>query len=508
MAKQNEVVKEDDDKTQKIFGIILVLLVIISLVVLFIVGCDRKEPEEEKKEPDKQEVIDNKKEDITLDTNTTHNNLVQKTNNETTKEDEEETNYYNVIYYFYEINATDEPKLVGTSSKKVKEGSIVEKTTIEGYEDFEYYLDKNFTAALADRVVDGDIIVYVKATCAKEKLIIEYVVDDEENPITNTMTINVGDEFYSKLPTEVTKKDGEVVFVIRWKLGRDLSAPIVTEDTDLAEYATDGKVTIYAETKEEITVNYVYNGENVENDEIQPDNTYTVVATSKMKQKINVNDRVLGYSLTEGGIINYVDGDKLTADNATEGTIILYVVVGTTTVTYITATDTQTTVGYTQEKLENWTVPTPEEIGVYAVGTATEAKPTAANTVLVVGNDTEDVAMADRMIRLDALKELVFVSPELEQTILEGIADKGYYEMELNTVEPTSWVVTGVEPTDTTEITVGDELVIGEETTLPAGVDIIVEIVIPEPEEVEEDNDSTEVADNGEAEEPTVPEEA
>ena len=37
MAKQNEVVKEDDDKTQKIFGIILVLLVIISLVVLFIV---------------------------------------------------------------------------------------------------------------------------------------------------------------------------------------------------------------------------------------------------------------------------------------------------------------------------------------------------------------------------------------------------------------------------------------------------------------------------------------
>lgn len=503
MAKHNEVVKEDDDKTQKIFGIILVLLVIISLVVLFIVGCDRKEPEENKKEPDKQEVIDDKKEDITLDTNTTNNNLVQKTNNETT---EEVANYYNVTYKFYELVETEEGqvgKLVKTSSKKVKEGNKVEFVTIPNYEDFTYYLDENFETIMGSEVVTGDTTIYVTMKKTEVPVQLRYVIDEN-----NSNTVELTDS------VDLPKVTSTGAVILGWYLDDQFVAEVTNVDMSLTEFAVDNTVTIYAKVVESVKFSYVYGGEEIFDETKTGEeltNGYEVLDTTTITDYIKeeINERVLGYSTDGSQNITYTDGDII---NDYSETVTLHVIVGSTTVTYISIPEVEEiTVGYSQEELENWEVPTPADLGLELPDEAIESEQTDKDTMLIV---PETVTGADfdseRMIHLAELlaRKDITISEELRVAIEEVLATGEFYEISLIDVEVSGWRVQSIVSEDESEITVGDELAIGGEYTLPAGADIIVEIVIPESEKVEEEDDSTEVADNGEAEEPTVPEEA
>ena len=69
---------------------------------------------------------------------------------------------YNVSYFFYDVS--NGKSLIKSYNTQVKGGEYVKKDTLDGYENFEYYLDGDFKERLGTKEVNSNILVYVKCT--------------------------------------------------------------------------------------------------------------------------------------------------------------------------------------------------------------------------------------------------------------------------------------------------------------------------------------------------------
>ena len=94
---------------------------------------------------------------------------------------------YNVSYFFYDVS-NGSKNLIKSYNTKVKKNDLINKDIIEDYENFEYYLDSNFSKKMDNAIVSSDTQIYVKCN----KIVTEVIKTG-----TETITWNSSWEFAS-----------------------------------------------------------------------------------------------------------------------------------------------------------------------------------------------------------------------------------------------------------------------------------------------------------------------
>ena len=374
-VKVEEKFIEEENDNRVIIFIAIAILVIIGTIIGLLVGCDKKSEEKDPVKPKDDIVVpDKKEEDKKEDKKTTVIKKVTTKSNDT----KEET-------YVVSFNLLDEDDV---HTVEVKNGKVSPYVP-NGYTSCKYYADENLTKEFDfTNKITSNTNIYTSCSIA-----VYTIIYDKD---TNSQTE------YDLKEGKVALSDAnlEKGFFEGWYTTPDFSGDRVYYlSKDLTKIANEqNEIHLYAKVADSYSIRYHYKGGEVD---------VTLTYDSQKEMPIRIENyggiapegmKKLGFATKPGSnVIEYQVNQMVTLT----GDLDLYAVFGTARVIYESEGET-VTVGMTSEELEDYNLPTPDEVGLKTPTYFVKVDKTKENAKEVVPDEIEE--LLDNQIKISDAK--------------------------------------------------------------------------------------------------------
>ena len=372
-VKVEEKFIEEENDNRVIIFIAIAILVIIGTIIGLLVGCDKKSEEKDPVKPKDDIVVpDTKEEDKKEDKETT---VIKKVTTKSNDKNEET--------YVVSFNLLDEDDV---HTVEVKNGKVSPYVP-NGYTSCKYYADENLTKEFDfTNKITSNTNIYTSCSIA-----VYTIIYDKD---TNSQTE------YDLKEGKVALSDAnlEKGFFEGWYTTPDFSGDRVYYlSKDLTKIANEqNEIRLYARVADSYSIRYHSKGGEVgitftyySQKPIRIEN-YGGFAPEGMKK--------LGFATKPGSnVIEYQLNQMVTLT----GDLDLYAVFGTARVIYESEGET-VTVGMTSEELEDYNLPTPDEVGLKTPTYFVKVDKTNENAKEVVPDEIEE--LLDNQIKISDAK--------------------------------------------------------------------------------------------------------
>lgn len=372
---------DDDNDNRVIIFVAIAILVIIGTIIGLLVGCEKKEDDKDPSKPKDNVVVpvdddktkeDDKKGETT--TKTVIRKVTTKSNDTTTKENEEKT-------YVVSFNLLDDDSIYTIEAKDGK----VSPYLPYGYDSCKYYSDEKLTSEFDfTKTITENTNIYTSCSFTTYKIIY-----DRETTSPKEYTVKSGKIALSRAELETGFFEG-------WYTTPNFSGDKVEYlGRDLAKIAnSDNEIYLYAKTAEKYEVRY-----HDRNGGVGLIFTFRSQKNSSITlMKYGTSEELLGYTTSKDSkVIEYNVGEKVTLT----GDLDLYQVIGTAKVIYESEGEL-VTVGMTTEELDDYNLPTPDEVGLEAPTYFVKVDKTNENAKEVVPDEVKEAL--EGQIRLSDAK--------------------------------------------------------------------------------------------------------
>ena len=374
-VKVEEKFIEEENDNRVIIFIAIAILVIIGTIIGLLVGCDKKSEEKDPVKPKDDIVVpDMKEEDKKEDKKTTVIKKVTTKSNDTNEET-----------YVVSFNLLDEDDV---HTVEVKNGKVSPYVP-NGYTSCKYYADENLTKEFDfTNKITSNTNIYTSCSIA-----VYTIIYDKD---TNSQTE------YDLKEGKVALSDAnlEKGFFEGWYTTPDFSGDRVYYlSKDLTKIANEqNEIRLYAKVADSYSVRYHSKGGEV-------GITFTYYSQKEMPIRIEnyggfapEGMKKLGFATKPGSnVIEYQVNQMVTLT----GDLDLYAVFGTARVIYESEGET-VTVGMTSEELDNYNLPTPDEVGLKTPTYFVKVDKTNENAKEVVPDEIEE--LLDNQIKISDAK--------------------------------------------------------------------------------------------------------
>lgn len=362
-VKVEEKFIEEENDNRVIIFIAIAILVIIGTIIGLLVGCDKKTEDKDPVKPKDDIVVpDKKEEDKKEEKKTTVRKVTTKSN-----ETKEET-------YVVSFNLLDEDDVYTIEVKNGKVSPYVPA----GYNSCKYYSDENLTNEFDfTKNITSNTNIYTSCSIA-----VYTIIYDRDTTSQTEYDLKEGKVALSDANLETGFFEG-------WYTTPDFSGERVNYlSKDLTKIANDkNEIRLYAKVADSYSIRYHY-----EDGEV--DETLTYNSQKDMPAKIedyggNAPEGMqkLGYTTKPGSnVIEYQVNQMVTLT----GDLDLYAVFGTAKVIYESEGET-VTVGMTSDELNDYNLPTPDEVGIKAPTYFVKVDKTKENAKEVVPDEVEEL---------------------------------------------------------------------------------------------------------------------
>ena len=374
-VKVEEKFIEEENDNRVIIFIAIAILVIIGTIIGLLVGCDKKSEEKDPVKPKDDIVVpDMKEEDKKEDKKTTVIKKVTTKSNDTNEET-----------YVVSFNLLDEDDV---HTVEVKNGKVSPYVP-NGYTSCKYYADENLTKEFDfTNKITSNTNIYTSCSIA-----VYTIIYDKD---TNSQTE------YDLKEGKVALSDAnlEKGFFEGWYTTPDFSGDRVYYlSKDLTKIANEqNEIRLYAKVADSYSIRYHYKGGEVD---------VTLTYDSQKEMPIRIENyggiapegmKKLGFATKPGSnVIEYQVNQMVTLT----GDLDLYAVFGTARVIYESEGET-VTVGMTSEELEDYNLPTPDEVGLKTPTYFVKVDKTNENAKEVVPDEIEE--LLDNQIKISDAK--------------------------------------------------------------------------------------------------------
>ena len=374
-VKVEEKFIEEENDNRVIIFIAIAILVIIGTIIGLLVGCDKKSEEKDPVKPKDDIVVpDTKEEDKKEDKKTTVIKKVTTKSNDTNEET-----------YVVSFNLLDEDDV---HTVEVKNGKVSPYVP-NGYTSCKYYADENLTKEFDfTNKITSNTNIYTSCSIA-----VYTIIYDKD---TNSQTE------YDLKEGKVALSDAnlEKGFFEGWYTTPDFSGDRVYYlSKDLTKIANEqNEIHLYAKVADSYSIRYHYKGGEV---------GITLTYDSQKEMPIRIENyggiapegmKKLGFATKPGSnVIEYQLNQMVTLT----GDLDLYAVFGTARVIYESEGET-VTVGMTSEELEDYNLPTPDEVGLKTPTYFVKVDKTKENAKEVVPDEIEE--LLDNQIKISDAK--------------------------------------------------------------------------------------------------------
>ena len=374
-VKVEEKFIEEENDNRVIIFIAIAILVIIGTIIGLLVGCDKKSEEKDPVKPKDDIVVpDMKEEDKKEDKKTTVIKKVTTKSNDTNEET-----------YVVSFNLLDEDDV---HTVEVKNGKVSPYVP-NGYTSCKYYADENLTKEFDfTNKITSNTNIYTSCSIA-----VYTIIYDKD---TNSQTE------YDLKEGKVALSDAnlETGFFEGWYTTPDFSGDRVYYlSKDLTKIANEqNEIHLYAKVADSYSIRYHYKGGEVD---------VTLTYDSQKEMPIRIENyggvapegmKKLGFATKPGSnVIEYQVNQMVTLT----GDLDLYAVFGTARVIYESEGET-VTVGMTSEELEDYNLPTPDEVGLKTPTYFVKVDKTKENAKEVVPDEIEE--LLDNQIKISDAK--------------------------------------------------------------------------------------------------------
>lgn len=374
-VKVEEKFIEEENDNRVIIFIAIAILVIIGTIIGLLVGCDKKSEEKDPVKPKDDIVVpDTKEEDKKEDKETT---VIKKVTTKSNDKNEET--------YVVSFNLLDEDDV---HTVEVKNGKVSPYVP-NGYTSCKYYADENLTKEFDfTNKITSNTNIYTSCSIA-----VYTIIYDKD---TNSQTE------YDLKEGKVALSDAnlEKGFFEGWYTTPDFSGDRVYYlSKDLTKIANEqNEIHLYAKVADSYSIRYHYKGGEV---------GITLTYDSQKEMPIRIENyggvapegmKKLGFATKPGSnVIEYQLNQMVTLT----GDLDLYAVFGTARVIYESEGET-VTVGMTSEELDNYNLPTPDEVGLKTPTYFVKVDKTNENAKEVVPDEIEE--LLDNQIKISDAK--------------------------------------------------------------------------------------------------------
>lgn len=374
-VKVEEKFIEEENDNRVIIFIAIAILVIIGTIIGLLVGCDKKSEEKDPVKPKDDIVVpDTKEEDKKEDKETT---VIKKVTTKSNDKNEET--------YVVSFNLLDEDDV---HTVEVKNGKVSPYVP-NGYTSCKYYADENLTKEFDfTNKITSNTNIYTSCSIA-----VYTIIYDKD---TNSQTE------YDLKEGKVALSDAnlEKGFFEGWYTTPDFSGDRVYYlSKDLTKIANEqNEIRLYAKVADSYSIRYHYKGGEV---------GITLTYDSQKEMPIRIENyggvapegmKKLGFATKQGSnVIEYQLNQMVTLT----GDLDLYAVFGTARVIYESEGET-VTVGMTSEELDNYNLPTPDEVGLKTPTYFVKVDKTNENAKEVVPDEIEE--LLDNQIKISDAK--------------------------------------------------------------------------------------------------------
>ena len=374
-VKVEEKFIEEENDNRVIIFIAIAILVIIGTIIGLLVGCDKKSEEKDPVKPKDDIVVpDTKEEDKKEDKETT---VIKKVTTKSNDKNEET--------YVVSFNLLDEDDV---HTVEVKNGKVSPYVP-NGYTSCKYYADENLTKEFDfTNKITSNTNIYTSCSIA-----VYTIIYDKD---TNSQTE------YDLKEGKVALSDAnlEKGFFEGWYTTPDFSGDRVYYlSKDLTKIANEqNEIHLYAKVADSYSIRYHSKGGEV-------GITFTYYSQKEMPIRIEnyggfapEGMKKLGFATKPGSnVIEYQLNQMVTLT----GDLDLYAVFGTARVIYESEGET-VTVGMTSEELDNYNLPTPDEVGLKTPTYFVKVDKTNENAKEVVPDEIEE--LLDNQIKISDAK--------------------------------------------------------------------------------------------------------
>lgn len=374
-VKVEEKFIEEENDNRVIIFIAIAILVIIGTIIGLLVGCDKKSEEKDPVKPKDDIVVpDTKEEDKKEDKETT---VIKKVTTKSNDKNEET--------YVVSFNLLDEDDV---HTVEVKNGKVSPYVP-NGYTSCKYYADENLTKEFDfTNKITSNTNIYTSCSIA-----VYTIIYDKD---TNSQTE------YDLKEGKVALSDAnlEKGFFEGWYTTPDFSGDRVYYlSKDLTKIANEqNEIRLYAKVADSYSIRYHSKGGEV-------GITFTYYSQKEMPIRIEnyggfapEGMKKLGFATKPGSnVIEYQLNQMVTLT----GDLDLYAVFGTARVIYESEGET-VTVGMTSEELDNYNLPTPDEVGLKTPTYFVKVDKTNENAKEVVPDEIEE--LLDNQIKISDAK--------------------------------------------------------------------------------------------------------
>ena len=419
-AEEEKIIDEGDDKRVIVF-ISIAILVIIGTVIGLLVGCQKAEV----KNNDVEIVEPSDETDDTGKDVVEESKVVTSVVKTSTKTEEKES--FMVTFHYNE----------GKNSfrKKVESGSTVSPYLPAGFEGCNYYVGNSENKFNFNNRITSNTDIYMDC------YVTEYeIVYNEETTNPTTYTVLEGTIALDPLVVQ------EGMFV-GWYSDQTFTNKVDSLSQSITSLAdSNNKIYLYARIVD--SFNYtVYSDDGIAVDTgMVNGNTYTT--PEKNNSYCTSEETLLGWTTSNGSsTINYDFGETTTLTND----INLYPVCGSAVVIYESEEEVKV-VGYTEEELAAYEVPTTEDLGLETPTYYVPVETPTDKTKQVIEDDRDYVAENEVKLADAALKAAEGYTPQVGDNVLE-------YEKEFD-----GWTT---EDTDPLSETSGEQIEVPADFTPP-----------------------------------------
>ena len=374
-VKVEEKFIEEENDNRVIIFIAIAILVIIGTIIGLLVGCDKKSEEKDPVKPKDDIVVpDTKEEDKKEDKETTVIKKVTTKSNDTNEET-----------YVVSFNLLDEDDV---HTVEVKNGKVSPYVP-NGYTSCKYYADENLTKEFDfTNKITSNTNIYTSCSIAVYTIIYDKDTNSQTEYDLKEGKVALSDANLEKGFFEgwYTTPDfsGDRVYY----LSKDLTK-IANEQNEIHLYAkvADSYSVRYHSKDGEVGITFIYHSQKEMPIKIE---NYGGFAPEGMKK--------LGFATKPGSnVIEYQLNQMVTLT----GDLDLYAVFGTARVIYESEGET-VTVGMTSEELDNYNLPTPDEVGLKTPTYFVKVDKTNENAKEVVPDEIEE--LLDNQIKISDAK--------------------------------------------------------------------------------------------------------
>lgn len=369
---------EEEDDNRVIIFVAIAILVIIGTIIGILVGCEKKEDKDPVKPKDDIVVPSEENKDTEEEEKTETKTTIRKV---TTKSNDNKEKTYVISF-----NLLDEDDVYTVEAKDGKVTPYIPS----GYTSCKYYTDENLTNEFDfNKTITENTNIYTSCSIKSYKIIY-----DRETSSQKEYDLKEG-------KVALSKADLETGFFEGWYLTPNYDGERVDYlSKNIAKVANENdEVYLYAKVADNYKIRFYYDNSS------EPGATFTYTSEKDMPAIIEnyggsapEGMRKLGFATKPGSnVIEYQVGEMVTLT----GDLDLYPVFGNANVIYESEGET-ITVGMTSEELNDYNLPTPDEVGIKTPTYYVKVDKTNENTKEVVPDEIEE--LLENQVRLSDAK--------------------------------------------------------------------------------------------------------